>query len=100
MPNISEMQYGHDAAGIIQYLDEVKTESLQKASDAADNIDGIRAALEATWEGEAREDYIKNLKEDVKKFKAALETLYETFNHEVQNAATEMQNFDRNLIKD
>ena len=99
MPNISEMSYGHDVSGLETYLADIKSNSLKAASEAAANTNVIRTALDETWEGNAKYDYLNNLREDVQHFQAALESLYDSFVQEVNNAAKAMHDFDEHLIK-
>ena len=98
MPSIGEFSYGHDKNGVAQYVADIKAESLDEAGTIADDTSGIKAALDATWEGKAKDSYINNLTKDVKIFKESLKTLYDKFCVEITNASLEMQNFADHLI--
>ena len=96
----SEFEYGYGGSGIHQLLSEVKGIVLTQAGEAAkgEPLEAIIKVCENNWAGNARIKYVENLKADAEKFCDALNTLYNAFDAEIQNAGYNYSFFDNHLM--
>jgi len=94
-----EYQYGFDAQGIENLLDEVRGYVIQNAATHAKDISVIKSACDANWEGQSKDDFLVQLQNDANTFASRLTTLYNAFEREVANAGANFSNFDKNLFK-
>ena len=95
-----DFQYGFDAQGIENLLEEIKGKVIDNAAkDAVDRLDIINKACDANWQGQSREDFKTQLGKDARKFQSALTTLYNAFEREIANAGFNFDKFDKNLFK-
>ena len=61
MPTIGDMSHGFDAAGVDNYLEEIKSIVLNQAGEKVKDITLIKTACEQNWEGVAREQFVANV---------------------------------------
>lgn len=99
MPAISEMEYGYDTAGVEEYLEAIRTEALQHAKEAVEDISSIKTCCENEWEGRARENFVMNLEKDAKHVSEQFDALYNTLVGEIKSLNAAMANKDEELIK-
>ena len=100
MPTIGNMQYGYDAAGVSNYLDEIKSIVLTEASDTVKDISKIKTVCETEWEGKAREQFLINLQKDANHVADQYNTLYNILISEINSVQAAMANKDESLIKE
>lgn len=98
MATIDEMQYGYDANKIREYLKEIKSDALTTAVSVLENTSEIIQCCEQNWEGEARENFVKNLKRDVKHVVEQIDQLYVILQNEVYSIQNAMGEKDSQLI--
>lgn len=99
MPTISELEYGYDASGMEQYLQEIKAEYLDRAKDAVLNTEGIVRVCQHEWEGRARDNFITNLNSDAQHVGEQFDALYLVLVQEINSLQAAMANKDEELIK-
>lgn len=98
MPTIGEMSHGYNTSGVENYIAELKAIVLTEAAEEIKNIDEIRTACEANWEGQARENFLNNVKLDAEHVAEQYNQLYNILQTEINNVQNAMSNFDYNLI--
>ena len=95
-----DFQYGFDAQGIENLLNEVKGQVITKAAGhATEKLTIINTACDKNWQGQSREDFKVQLKKDAQKFASSLNNLYSAFEREIANAGFNFDKFDKNLFK-
>lgn len=99
MPSIGDLNYGFDSNGLSDYLDAIKSEYLTKAADAVLNYGSIVSCCENEWEGQARDNFVENLKKDAQHVADQYQALYEALVAEFNSLAAAMANKDQELIK-
>lgn len=99
MPSIGDMKYGYDSNGLQEYLDNIKSEYLTKAADAVMDYSSIVSSCENEWEGQARDNFVENLKKDAQHVADQYQALYEALCSEFSSLASAMANKDEELIK-
>ncbi|MBR6948696.1 MAG: hypothetical protein IKH54_00745 [Bacilli bacterium] len=99
MPTISDLEYGYDASGVDKYLEEIKAIALTEAKDAVENVDDIVKCCEDNWEGQARENFVNNLRKDAKHVGEQFVSLYNVLQGEINSVHAAMANKDEELIK-
>lgn len=98
MPAISDLQYGFDVDGVEEYIKDIKSVVLTQAADALDDLGDIKQACEKHWEGQARDDFLKNVEDDKEHVKEQSEALYQVLVGEITQAQLVMAEKDRKLI--
>lgn len=98
MPAIGDIEYGFDAAGVQEYLDNIKAIVLTQAAEALDNTDEIEAICNEKWEGQARDAFLENMKKDKEHVKLQFDRLYRVLCTEISNVQQVMADKDRVLI--
>jgi uncharacterized protein YukE len=99
MPTIGEFAYGYDTEGVTTYLDNIKSESLDKAKAAVEDISAIQQVCENEWEGKARENFITNLQKDANHVGDQFDALYNVLVNEINSLNAAMANKDEELIQ-
>ena len=99
MPAISEMEYGYSQEGLGKYLESIKSEVIDKASNAILDTSAIENVCNSEWEGKAKENFLTNLKKDAQHVSDSLATLYSILVSEVNSVQAAMANKDEELIK-
>ncbi len=91
---------GYSARGTNDLVEEIQSIVMKQAGTAAlFNLKMIDDVCDQYWEGEAKEKFLSNLKQDAKLFSERITKLCEALNTELQNTAQNYKNFDRNLIQ-
>ena len=98
MPVIKDLEYGFDIDGVEEYIKDIKSVVLTQAADALDDLGDIKQACEKHWEGQARDDFLKNVEDDKDHVKEQLEALYQVLVGEITQAKLVMAEKDRKLI--
>ena len=98
MPAITDFQYGFDTAGVAQYLEDIKAQSLQQAKDTVLDTSSLVQCCEANWEGRAREAYVENLNRDAQHCADQFDALYNALVSEVNQLNAAMANKDESLF--
>lgn len=98
MPAIKDLQYGFDVDGVEEYIKDIKSVVLTQAADALDDLGDIKQACEKHWEGQARDDFLKNVEDDKEHVKEQFEALYQVLVGEITQAQLVMAEKDRKLI--
>ena len=98
MPTIKDLEYGFDADGVEEYIMDIKSVVLTQAADALDDLDDIKQACKDHWEGQARDDFLKNVKDDKEHVKEQLRALYGVLVGEITQAERAMSEKDFRLI--
>lgn len=99
MPTINDLEYGYDAAGMEQYLNEIKAEYLDRAKDAVNDIQDITNVCQNEWEGRARDNFIANLTSDAQHVGEQFDALYVVLVQEINSLQAAMANKDEELIQ-
>lgn len=100
MPEIGEMSYGYDNGGVVQYLFDIRSESLQTAITNVQNIDQIKDVCDATWAGKSKDAFISNLRKDADHVAEQFDALYRVLVREINSVRAAMANKDEDLIKE
>lgn len=98
MPTIDDLQYGYDSAGVTQYLDDIKADSLEKAKKAVLETSEIKKVCENEWEGASRDKFVANLDEDAQFVANQFDALYEVLEGEINQVLATMANNDQKLM--
>lgn len=98
MPAIGEIEYGFDAAGVDEYLENIKAIVLTKAAEALDKTDGIESVCNEKWEGKARDAFLENMEKDKDHVKEQFRQLYNVLCTEISNVQQVMADKDQVLI--
>lgn len=99
MPTIGDLEYGYNTEGVEAFIEAIKAQALNEASEAVKNISKIREACENNWEGKSRENFIHNLEQDSQYVADQFERLYGILVKEINQISVVMQNKDGELIK-
>ena len=99
MAEIGGMEYGCDAAGVSNYISEVRVKLLDTASNRLKDTSAIRNVCEQEWEGQARENFLSNLDKDIEHVIDQFTSLIQVFESEVNSIQAAMANKDQELIK-
>lgn len=99
MPTIGEFEYGYDASGVEQYLEDIKSNYLDKAKEAVNDISAIQTCCENEWEGKARDNFVTNLTKDAAHVGEQFDTLYMVLVGEINSLKNAMANKDEELIE-
>ena len=99
MPTIGDMEYGYDANGVSQYLDNIKSEALQQAKDAVLDTTVLVNACESNWEGKARENFVTNLNKDAQHVGDQFDALYNVLCSEINSLSEAYADKDGQLIQ-
>ena len=95
---IGEFSQGIDTAGVEAYLSQIKSEALDKASEAVLNTSDLENACTQNWEGQACKDFIEKLRASAKHLSEQYEMLYENLSNQINKTASEMKRFDETLL--
>lgn len=98
MPTIKDFNYGYDADGVGQYLENIHSDYLQKAKDAVEDISQIQQCCEQEWEGKSRENFVANLQKDSAHVGEQMDALYNVLVNEINSLQAAMSNKDEELI--
>ena len=98
MPTIADFSYGFDATGVDDYLTAIKADYIEKAKEAVLDISGITKVCDNEWEGQARENFKVNLKNDAQHVADQFDALYLMLRYEINSIATAMDEKDQKLI--
>lgn len=93
---------GYKASGIKSLISEVNSIIMGDSGaggHALSKLSVINKACDEYWDGEAKENFKKNLKADAELFKNRLKDLKDAFEAEVNNVGYAFQKFDENLIE-
>ncbi len=94
-----DYSHGYSGSGIEQLISDVNSIVMSGAGKKAiDNLNIITDACDQYWDGEAKENFKKNLKKDAELFKNNLQELETAFETEIRNAGESFRQFDKNLI--
>lgn len=99
MPTIGDLEYGYNTEGVEAFIEAIKANALNKASEAVKNISKIKEACENNWEGKSRENFVHNLEQDSQYVADQFERLYGILVKEINQISVAMQNKDGELIK-
>lgn len=99
MPTIQDLEYGYNTDGVEAFIEAIKAQALNEASETVKNISKIRETCENNWEGKARENFIHNLEQDSTYVANQFERLYSILVKEIGSLSNAMQNKDGDLIK-
>ncbi len=99
MAEISGMEYGFDAAGVSNYINEVRVKLLNTASNRLKDYSKIKSILEEEWNGQARDNFLSNLENDVEHVIEQFAKLIEVFENEVNSVQAAIAHKDQELIK-
>lgn len=98
MPNL-DYSHGYSGSGIEQLINDVNSIVMSEAGNMAiDNLKIINEACDQYWDGEAKENFKRNLKKDAELFRSNLQELEKAFETEIHNAGESFRQFDKNLI--
>ena len=95
----ADNEYGYDANAIGDYLEQIHSDAFTKAINALNDLSGITAAAEASWEGDAREKWLDNLESDKEHVVAQLDALYRNLQNEVISLGEAMHQKDQTMIQ-
>ena len=98
MPTITDFEFGYDVNGVDEYIENIKSIVLTEAANALDDTTTIEKACNEHWEGQAKENFLKNLKTDKDHVKEQFNTLYNVLVTEIEQAQEAMGQKDYNLI--
>ena len=98
MPTISEMSHGFDEVGVSEYLEKLRAIVLTNAAEQIRDISGISTMCDNNWSGQAKDDYINQLKKTSEHTAQQLENLYNILVSEVSAIMNSMDSFDKNLF--
>lgn len=91
-------EYGYNIDEIEGYLEQIKSGALTDAIEALEDTSSIESAAEASWDGQARDNWITNLKSDQKFVADQLQTLYYILEKEVHDVGDAMKTKDHGMI--
>ena len=59
--SIDTVTKGYSASGAQSYLNDLNAKAIDETKTLVRNIDGIRSAVEAGWQGKAEQNFMENL---------------------------------------
>lgn len=96
--SIGDITTGYSFSGAVEYVERLNAEAIVKTKEAVANIDGIRAALEKGWSGQAELNFIANLEKSTMAVQGVLDSLKRTLDSQFAQLEQNMVEQDNNMI--
>ncbi len=98
--NIEGADIGYDQTGLTNLIKDIKTNVIDDACTKLDTAAAnLEKDLEPVWQGHSAKQFIKNMNEDIKAIKAALNTAKDALEKELSQITNAMTQIDQDLVK-
>lgn len=92
---------GFDANGIQEALKNINAKVINETCNQMDNeMSGLHEVVDDAWQGNAAEQFKKNMEIDKKTVQDALNDAYDSLEIELKNIMDSMAEADENLVKE
>ena len=99
MPTIADLTHGYDATGALQYLEDLKSNVIEKAaSEIVDKIENVNQVLDRHWVGMAADGFKSGTRESALELATALRGIKENLDALFNDMQEEFERNDRSMI--
>ncbi|MGE5456623.1 MAG: hypothetical protein ACM3O4_05955 [Ignavibacteriales bacterium] len=96
--SINDITTGYSFTGAVEYLNLLNRQAIIETKNKLADIDGIRAALEKGWVGQAEINFIANLQNSVEAIQGTLDTLKRVLDGQFAQIEENMVEQDQNMV--
>lgn len=86
--NITDLTYGISYKGMESYIENLKLELLENVKKKLKDVKGIQNAVDAGWQGEARDQFYKDFGDTIEHVIESLEKEYKALNYRLNELAS------------
>lgn len=96
--SINNITTGYSFTGAVEYLNLLNRQAIIETKNKLADIDGIRAALEKGWVGQAELNFVANLQNSVQAIQGTLDALKRVLDGQFAQIEENMVQQDENMV--
>ncbi len=96
---IGDLTIGINAQGMQEYKDQLQTELLINTKEKLEDVVGIQTAIDAGWQGEARDHFLEALEKTIKTIEEDLEKEYKDLEARFEELESNYFGQDRKMME-
>ena len=98
MVKFQDIDIGYSQSGAAEFQNQIHQEAIVQTKDKLGDINGIRSALEAGWQGKAELNFMQNFEKAVKDVQDALDEIDQRLSEEFDAIEASWVEQDINMV--
>ncbi|MBQ8131299.1 MAG: hypothetical protein IJ193_02280 [Bacilli bacterium] len=95
---IDELDFGYSRMGTQKYMDDLNTQAITETCRLLRDINGIKTAIQAGWQGQSEENFVKNFEKAIGETEESIKGLREILDGEFASIEDAVANQDNEMV--
>ena len=97
--DFNNLSFGYSGKGTQNYLEELNAQAIEETCKKLADMQKIKAAFDAGWQGQARDNFVKNFEKAVEKAQGKIRELKKKLDKEFETIRSDVMKADREIVQ-